>query len=206
MNFEGKLREWGPIDIGPLRQRIAQVTEAEWDANMMVQKANSATHSETRVLVLFWPDDVSDPVTGAEQPLWPEYKELVLPVFERLESIYGPGRPSRAMFAKLRPGASIPEHPDRGLALQMSHRCHIPIFTNDGVDFQVEGERVVMQEGHLYELNNQRMHSVANHGGEGRVHLIVDWHHGDCECYRKGHPWIMLTPEERGRLRSLGAL
>jgi len=31
-----------------------------------------------------------------------------------------------------------------------------------------------MEEGYLYEINNQLSHSVENHSSQDRIHLIID--------------------------------
>jgi hypothetical protein len=47
--------------------------------------------------------------------------------------------------------------------------------TNQGVEFTVDEERVIMEEGKAYELNNLLPHSVYNGGEEDRIHLIFDY-------------------------------
>ena len=47
-------------------------------------------------------------------------------------------------------------------------------MTHPDVNFQVDGERFTLEEGHLYELNNTRRHSVRNESSLDRVHLLVD--------------------------------
>ena len=84
------------------------------------------------------------------------------------------------MLANLRPGYDIKPHRDVGGALRGSHRLHVPLTTNGGVSFIVNGERREMKVGRLYEFNNQLEHSVSNRGLESRVHLIIDYCHKGC--------------------------
>jgi len=51
---------------------------------------------------------------------------------------------------------------------------HVPVLTNDHVDFIVAGERVVMRPGECWYVNVDQMHSVLNRGATRRVHLIID--------------------------------
>jgi mannose-6-phosphate isomerase-like protein (cupin superfamily) len=53
-------------------------------------------------------------------------------------------------------------------------RLHIPVVTNDAVDFRLNGERVVLEAGSCWYLRLSDPHSVANRGTEDRVHLVVD--------------------------------
>ncbi len=50
-------------------------------------------------------------------------------------------------------------------------RIHIPVVTNDGVDFRLNGTRVVMPAGSSWYLRLSDPHSMANRGGRraGRV-------------------------------------
>ena len=63
----------------------------------------------------------------------------------------------------------------------ITHRMHIPIFTNvDKVVFRsgnnVETmERFAFREGECFELNNRAKHQVYNGWDQHRVHLIFDW-------------------------------
>jgi mannose-6-phosphate isomerase-like protein (cupin superfamily) len=75
----------------------------------------------------------------------------------------------------LKKGAVIKEHRDHELSFEHGEaRLHIPIFTNDQVEFYVQDERILMQEGDCWYINANLPHRVANHGGTDRIHLVVD--------------------------------
>jgi hypothetical protein len=76
---------------------------------------------------------------------------------------------------RLTPGSVIKPHADHDLAAESGHvRLHIPIVTNADVDFQLNGEPVVMQEGECWYLRLSDTHSVANRGQVDRIHLVID--------------------------------
>ena len=50
----------------------------------------------------------------------------------------------------------------------------MPITTNEGVEFKVNGSRVVMKPGSCWYLRLSDRHSVANNGSTDRVHLVID--------------------------------
>ncbi|MCH7506976.1 MAG: aspartyl/asparaginyl beta-hydroxylase domain-containing protein, partial [Proteobacteria bacterium] len=56
-----------------------------------------------------------------------------------------------------------------------SHRIHIPLTTNAGVRFMVNGRPLRLEVGQAYEINNQRNHSVMNSGTEDRITFIFDY-------------------------------
>jgi hypothetical protein len=53
-------------------------------------------------------------------------------------------------------------------------RIHIPVATNDGVDFRLNGVRCIMAAGSTWYLRLSDPHSVANRGLDDRIHLVVD--------------------------------
>lgn len=78
-------------------------------------------------------------------------------------------------FLRLEAGAAIKEHSDHQLAFEDGEvRMHIPVQTNEHVDFRVQGGRIVMNEGELWYLNLSLPHSVNNQGGADRIHLVID--------------------------------
>jgi len=76
---------------------------------------------------------------------------------------------------KLTPGSRIKEHTDHDLAAETgTARLHVPIVTNDKVEFLLNGTRVVLAEGECWYLRLSEPHSVANNGDSDRVHLVID--------------------------------
>lgn len=76
---------------------------------------------------------------------------------------------------KLTPGSRIKEHEDLDLAAELGMaRLHIPIITNDEVDFRLNGTRVILGEGECWYLRLMDRHSVENNGQSDRVHLVID--------------------------------
>jgi len=92
---------------------------------------------------------------------------------EVAQTIRAPLRAVRLM--RLTPGSVIKEHEDVVLSFEDGMvRLHIPVVTNDAVDFRLNGERVVLEAGSCWYLRLSDPHSVANRGTEDRVHLVVD--------------------------------
>jgi Aspartyl/Asparaginyl beta-hydroxylase len=86
-----------------------------------------------------------------------------------------PGPILSARLMRLGPGSDIHEHSDAALSPEEGAvRLHVPIATNDDVDFRLNGQRVIMAPGELWYLRLSDPHSVANRGASARVHLVVD--------------------------------
>ena len=76
---------------------------------------------------------------------------------------------------RLAPGSVIREHRDDGLSLENGEaRLHIPLATNDDVEFYLDNVRVIMRPGECWYLDFSRPHRVHNRGKADRIHLVVD--------------------------------
>lgn len=98
-------------------------------------------------------------------------------LFGFLKDRYGPGEIWNIQIAKMKGTGEIIPHVDLGLGFLFSHRIHIPLVTNQNVIFTVEDERFHLKRGHVYEINNSKLHSVQNKNDPtyNRVHLIFDY-------------------------------
>lgn len=76
---------------------------------------------------------------------------------------------------KLGAGSIIKEHKDAELSFENdAFRIHIPIQTNDKVEFKVNGEQIDLKEGECWYCNFNLPHSIANMGDTDRIHLVID--------------------------------
>ena len=76
---------------------------------------------------------------------------------------------------RLTPGSVIKEHHDNDLAAEEGvARIHVPVATNDRVEFLLNGTPVTMKPGEAWYLRLADPHAVANRGDADRVHLVID--------------------------------
>lgn len=76
---------------------------------------------------------------------------------------------------QLAAGAEIKPHSDHCLGYEDgSFRLHIPIITNPDVEFILDGQRLIMNEGECWYIDANFIHSVANRGNQDRIHLVID--------------------------------
>ncbi len=134
---------------------------------------------EWSVIILRGPATATHPVTMMySDPMCTEFADM--PILksthyfsEVLQTFCCPIEAVRLM--KLSAGSRIKEHRDFDLDVECgSARLHIPIRTNDGVDFRLNGTRVILQEGECWYLRLSDPHSVYNQGSTDRVHLVID--------------------------------
>src|ERR1043166_8880972 len=75
----------------------------------------------------------------------------------------------------LKTGAIIKPHRDFGLCFEKGEaRIHVPVFTNPAMEFVLDEERLIMNEGESWYINANLVHSVSNHGATDRIHLVID--------------------------------
>jgi hypothetical protein len=76
---------------------------------------------------------------------------------------------------RLGPAASVREHTDYNLGFDDGEvRFHVPVTTNPQAEFLLERRPIPMQPGETWYVDFNLKYSVANHGAEPRVHLLVD--------------------------------
>lgn len=98
------------------------------------------------------------------------YTDLIV---DELEKKFN-GVAGLVLYVNLPAGQNILDHKDGGYYLSVVHRLHIPIITNPNVSFIIGDTKFHMEEGNLYEINNQQRHAVCNSSDMDRVHLIID--------------------------------
>lgn len=108
----------------------------------------------------------------------PEYKDTVFLndsiYFQEVLSLFK--CPLLAVrLLKLNAGAVIKEHKDAELCFEKGEiRIHIPVVTNDKVEFYLDKERMNLKEGECWYMNFNLPHSIVNNSGTERIHLVID--------------------------------
>lgn len=109
----------------------------------------------------------------ANMKLFPSVKQLI----ETLEC-----EVMSVRLLNLGAGSVIKQHRDAELAFEKGEaRLHFPIQTNTDVEFYINNERIIMNEGECWYINANLPHRVNNKGLTNRVHLVID-------C--KVNPWL----------------
>ena len=207
MNFAGNFVHIGNIDVADLKQRVLELREDQWQGEAFRQQRYEVHRDTQTVPLVFDPDFRHTHPTRLpalqmfESVLRPALKMAAdhfddSPTGRKLFDEYGMGYFVRANLVGLKPGGEITEHTDNNFSLVHSHRLHLPIITNEEVEFTVGDETINMKEGELYEINNRHLHSVKNAASTNRVHLIMDYviPGEKCCCGKKLHPQTACNP------------
>ncbi len=161
------------FDVSPIKGKIAEIPLSSWAESE--RKERFHVHTDTQSLHVIHFEDFR--YTKPEiLPLYNDLADELEPIISRIGSYYRDnGFVVRVLLAKLLAGGKIAQHRDGGYSLLNCHRVHIPIVTNEAVQFAVGGEIKSMRPGEFWEINNGNDHAVQNAGTEDRIHLIVDW-------------------------------
>ena len=176
MDIEVPVKPLGEVDSSALRDCILAQEREAWLEDLGRQQTYEVHRDTESIVMLFceesWPDGEIYRESG-----WDRLADVALPVIDNIiETHYAPGGTLlRAMAAKLKAGGRIRPHRDSLQSFHMGHRIHVPITTNPGVRFTIEGRPYDFEVGMAYELNNQLKHSVMNIGADDRISFIFDY-------------------------------
>jgi hypothetical protein len=156
-------RDLGRVSAGGwIRHAVRQNYEGDWSV-IPLRCPAGATHP----LRMIYPDPAARSFVDTPLLQGCDYFRHVLDAFNC------PLRAVRLM--RLAPGSLIKEHTDVDLSFEQGTvRVHIPVTTNDGVDFYLNKSRIVLPAGSAWYLRLADPHSVVNRGSTERVHLVVD--------------------------------
>jgi hypothetical protein len=172
-------RNLGSVDINALLGRVKNIPESQWDAENEDKPNKFARLNDTRHIVFRF-HDKGNAYNFHDQPLWDEWKDVLLPIMELAANRLGykEYRFPRAMLARLPAGGEISVHTDRK-ASHYIHKCHVPLTTNPETLFYIEGKGMHLPLGEITEVNNGLNHSVKNDGERDRIHLIFECYNTD---------------------------
>jgi Aspartyl/Asparaginyl beta-hydroxylase len=177
VDIDVPLRDLGEFDVQPLAQAIMALDDSAWLGNAYRQD-NYEVHEETQSIVLVFTDGKGWPeIEVSKEAGWELLAEQAVPLMHAIIGKHYPpgGTIIRAMAAKLLPGGVIKPHRDSHPSFHYGHRIHIPIVSNPRVRFMLDGRPFSFEVGKVYEINNQKKHSVINKGEQGRVNFIFDY-------------------------------
>jgi len=172
------IRRLGRVDVEPLRQAVAALPEPLWDAENAAKPNRFGALDATRHIVFRFVSNFRDWRQSYDRPLWDQWNPLLEPVLQAATSPYGyaHGAFPRVMLARMAPGGVIHPHRDENPAAKWPHKIHVPLQTNEGVTFFVDGVGYRLEEGEAVEVNNMGLHAVENRGETDRIHLIFEYY------------------------------
>lgn len=172
-NFKYKIL--GFVDTKNFLDKIKNISKEEWEK--FNHRKKLIGQESVNCLPIQFNKDVENKVFSFDHKnefLINYFSEELKTCYEIIKQYYS-GQPYRVMITELIANKNIDLHVDVGYHLENTHRIHLCIKTNENVDFIVDGEKIELKEGTLFEINNQKQHAVFNYSDENRLHLIIDW-------------------------------
>ena len=177
MNIDGLLRDLGPVGHVSLRSKVLALEPQIWRQNLVRQESFDVhKHTESIVLLFIEIDDWPKIVVKREAG-WAHLADVAMPLIDDVvRAHYQPGgMVVRAVIARLAPGARIMPHTDFHPSLSSRTSAAHPACHQLPGTLHHCGKPYALLEGHAYEINNQKPHSVMNNGADGRIHFIFDY-------------------------------
>ncbi len=188
MYFNGQFKQLGLVDVTELKSIIDTISEEQWCEHDKRQETFKV-HSHTKTIPLIFDADFRHKFPTVH-PFYEKFQHKLVPVMECIADYYKKqtlniknSRPNavrkgyfaRVILVKLAPNSAIAAHVDNGYSLSRCHRIHLPIVTNEKIEFTIDGVLNYLAEGQLTEINNRGMHGVKNLSDEVRIHFILDF-------------------------------
>ena len=176
MDIGVPIKDWGEVDTTSLREAILNQDDSAWEEDDRRQD-DYDVHRQTKSIVMLFASLSWPRVTITREKGWDRIADIANPIMaEIIERFYTPGGTIiRAVAAKLKAGGNITPHIDSLESFAYGHRIHIPVTTNSLVRFMIDGRPYRFGIGNVYEINNQKTHSVMNAGKEDRISFIFDY-------------------------------
>lgn len=159
-------------DINKLEQELQIALNSDW-----------VNHFNTKDYEGDWKSISLRSASGATSDIYSNYTDQPFkdtPLLEELpyiKSILADWKCEKETirFLALYPGSEIKPHKDPGCSYHDGNfRLHIPILTNNEVDFIVENENHKLAPGTCWHMDFSKEHSVKNSGDTVRIHLVID--------------------------------
>ncbi|MCP5383388.1 MAG: aspartyl/asparaginyl beta-hydroxylase domain-containing protein [Altererythrobacter sp.] len=170
------IRPLGPVECERLAAMVSRISAATWAGEDALKENDFPVFHHTRHIVFRFIESNRDPAKWYANPAWDVWAPMLLPVMEHAIAEYGFAEPQfpKAMLARLAAGHRIDPHYDGAGSNLRTHKIHVPLFTNPDALFLVRDEKVHLERGYAYEVNNIVSHGVENGGSEDRIHFIFE--------------------------------
>jgi Aspartyl/Asparaginyl beta-hydroxylase len=177
------VRILGPVECARLTAVVERVSKATWAGEDALKENDFAVFHHTQHIIFRFIERNRDPETFYSTAAWDMWQPLLMPVMEAAIAPYGFRRPQfpKAMLAKLLAGHRIDPHFDGAGSNLLTHKIHVPLVTNPSAYFLVRDEKIHLEQGIAYEVNNIVSHGGENLGSKDRIHFIFEVFEGDYE-------------------------
>lgn len=163
------------VDVLPLLLQINLHPEL-WNANRERKDAPGSPHSEMDDIWVRHAESREE-FDGPHFAKWyPAYRELpsvrkmIFDAMARVQATHLGG----VLITRIPPGGKIAAHTDFGWHPEFYNcKLYVVLASNQECIFRVEDERVAMETGDVWRIDNTKEHEVLNAGATERMTLII---------------------------------
>ncbi len=165
------------FDVPQLKQDLQRLAGIEW-IDHFVKQNYEGNWSAIGLRMQAQAKDMHPVMSIVSDPACTEWVNSPyleqFPYFQTvLDSFQCPLEAVRLM--RLTAGSEIKEHYDHTMSFEEgSVRLHIPIQTHPDVEFYLNDQRVIMQEGECWYLRLSDPHRLFNKSEQDRIHIVID--------------------------------
>ncbi|MXR68162.1 cupin domain-containing protein [Shewanella sp. JBTF-M18] len=152
------------FDVERLQQELSAFHEDDWRAHHESFKGNSA------IALISVGGSFNNEFKG---PMSPTPALLQSPYLQQVIASFGEVI-GRSRLMRLAPGCEVPLHSDINYHWHNRVRIHIPIVTDEAVQFHCDDKQVHMGAGECWIFDSWKYHKVVNNSDKMRVHLVID--------------------------------
>jgi hypothetical protein len=172
--FNGKIKELMTCDVSEVLSELPAFDSPLWSINKGRQEGCSI-HTDTLNIIIkgvgkHWDGVPIQPKLYADYPA--ALTKAVCEIADKVGEVLN-GMVTNATLIMLPAGKKVRLHKDF-FPLNLVHRCHIPVVTNEESTFTLLTTNFKLEKGIVYEINNQLPHKAENNGSTPRIHLLVD--------------------------------
>jgi hypothetical protein len=173
----------GRVDCASLQNRVGGIGAQAWQREDARKENAFPCFHDTKHVIFRFIEGNQDPSRSYDTQAWPLWEPLLLPVMRQAIASFGFKSPSfpKAMLARLAAGSFIDVHRDGAGSNLLTHKIHVPLFTNPHARFIAGGAEHELQVGWAYEVNNIALHGAVNRGETDRIHFIFEVFEGGGE-------------------------
>lgn len=169
-------KKLGTIDIHTIKKKLDKLFIEDWHKYTYRQDSNGV-HKKTFTLPVLYDEEYKND-KGKKSEFYDIFSEDINYINQIINDAYQKkGELIRFIFVNLPRKCLVDRHYDRAKPSFKNHpRIHIPVQTHKDVLFHIGDETINMEEGSIYEINNNlKLHGVENNSDIDRVHIITDW-------------------------------
>jgi hypothetical protein len=169
MNFDGYVKHLGTIDVKIIEPISNMCNKIDWSNPIYARTEYKL--ADGRLLELPYVISKTLFYTKEQTAFIAECSvlvEMALKFFPGFVKV-------RGEIATLMPGAELTYHSDDHWFQKFCHRIHIPLVTSTDCMQLWNDHTEHLYVGHIYEINNRKIHSAKNAGSNIRTHLILDF-------------------------------